>query len=558
MSKIFTRHASTNILAIFLCMTFSKNSVSQPLLALTPVISSGLSSPIQFVHAGNGSNKVFIVQQGGTIRVYDAAFNFLSVFLTVSDVSTGGERGLLSMAFHPEYQSNGLFYVFYTNSSGDLELARYQVSSNPNIASSSSKVILITIPHQANNNHNGGELHFGNDGFLYLSTGDGGGGGDLPNNAQNTASLLGKILRFNVNTSATAPYYTIPAGNPYGNAVFARGLRNPFRWSFDRDTYDMWIGDVGQDLWEEISYRATGSTAGANYGWRCYEGDIAYNTSGCSAISNYVFPAYIYQNQHPATIIGGVVYRGTAYPFLQGYYLSADFYSGTFYRIVSNGSGGWNTSLQTLSPTGIADFGETENGEVYTVSLTANTVYHITATIVLPVTLVDFSGYLINDGVRLKWQTVMEQNLRQFDIEYSRDGTLFTYLGTEPAKNAVTGYSYNFSDLTNDNGIIFYRLKMINLDGSHQYSAIIRLLLKKLKNTIAPSVITDGLIRLNLVSPAYNTLELIRIDGNLILKENIEGRTGDIKVPTGNIAAGTYIIRLTGNSKTDVQKIIIQ
>ncbi|SDG85831.1 PQQ-dependent sugar dehydrogenase [Chitinophaga filiformis] len=349
-----------------------------PQISLTSVISSGLSAPMQFVNAGDGTKRIFIPQKAGTIRVYDSAFNFISVFGTVSNISTNGERGLLSMVFHPNYATNGFVYVYYTNTAGNLELARYHVnSSSPNTLEAASKVIVLTIPHPTNSNHNGGELHFGSDGYLYLSTGDGGGSGDVPNNAQNTSVLLGKILRLAVNTSATAPYYTIPPGNPFSNAVYAYGLRNPYRWSFDRATQDMWIGDVGQDSWEEINFRAAAVTAGTNYGWRCYEGNAVYNSSGCNG-TNYIFPVHAYATQNPAaSITGGVVYRGTRYPTLQGVYLSADFYSGVFYKIVPNGSA-WTVTTQTLSPTGIVDFGETESGEVYVVSNTGNSVYRVT------------------------------------------------------------------------------------------------------------------------------------------------------------------------------------
>lgn len=356
------------------------SAAAAPQISLRSVIASGLNAPMQFVNAGDGSKRIFIPQKAGTIRVYDSTFNFIAVFGTVSNVSTNGERGLLSMAFHPNYASNGFVYVYYTNTAGNLELARYHVnSSSPNTMDAASKVIVLTIPHPTNSNHNGGELHFGADGYLYLSTGDGGGSGDVPNNAQNTSVLLGKILRLAVNTSATAPYYTIPPGNPFSNAVYAYGLRNPYRWSFDRATQDMWIGDVGQDSWEEINFRAASATSGANYGWRCYEGNAAYNTAGCNG-TNYIFPVHAYATQNPAaSITGGVVYRGSTYPSLQGCYLGADFYSGIFYKIVPNGSGGWTITTQTLSPTGIVDFGETESGEVYVVSHTGNSVYRVVA-----------------------------------------------------------------------------------------------------------------------------------------------------------------------------------
>ena len=354
---------------------------AQPVLSLTPVISTGLNSPIQFVNAADGSNRIFIVEKGGTIRLYNGNYTFVSVFLTITGISTAGEQGLLSLAFSPNYKTNGFFFVYYVNASGNLELARYKVSANATLADTASKVVVLTIPHPTNANHNGGELHFGSDGYLYLSTGDGGGGGDVPNNAQNTTVLLGKMLRLAVNTSATAPFYTITTGNPYNNEIYALGLRNPFRWSFDRQTNDMWIGDVGQDTYEEINYRAAAKTLGANYGWRCYEANATFNTSGCLDASNYVFPVYNYPTQNPAaSIVGGVVYRGNNYLALKGYYISADFYSGNFYLIIPNNSGGWTTTIQSALPTGIADFGESENGELFAVSLTGNTVYRIAST----------------------------------------------------------------------------------------------------------------------------------------------------------------------------------
>jgi glucose/arabinose dehydrogenase len=283
------------------------------------------------------------------------------------------------MAFHPDYVHNGFFFVYYTNGTGDLELARYRVSSDPNVADAASKVILKTIPHPTNANHNGGELHFGPEGYLYLSTGDGGGSGDVPNNAQNTAVLLGKMLRFAVDTSSVAPYYTIPADNPFGNEIFAYGLRNPFRWSFDRLTHDMWIGDVGQDSFEEIDHRLADSTRGTNYGWRCYEGTNAFNTGGCGPIANYTFPVFTYPTANPSSAVtGGAVYRGETYLSLQGYYLATDFYSGSFYKIKYDSlTHIYDTSSQVITPTGISDFGETEDGEMFAACLNNGSVYRI-------------------------------------------------------------------------------------------------------------------------------------------------------------------------------------
>ncbi len=366
-----------------IALYFTSFISAQPALSLVPVI-TGLNSPIELVHAGDGSNRIFIVQQGGTILVYDKAYALLGTFLAITaGFTSGGERGLLSMAFHPGYATNGFFFIYYTNGAGDLELARYRVSANPNVADDASKVIIKTIPHPINSNHNGGELHFGKDGFLYLSTGDGGGGGDVLNNAQNTTVLLGKMLRFNVTTTDNPPYFTLPPTNPYGNEIYAIGLRNPFRWSFDRLTQDMWIGDVGQNNWEEINYRPAASSLGVNYGWRCYEGNTTYNTSvGCSGpVTNYIFPVYTYPNPGGAAITGGSVYRGTTYIALKGYYVASDFYSGVFYKLKFDTINQlWIATSQNLTPAGMINFAETEDGELYAVSLFSNAIYRIEST----------------------------------------------------------------------------------------------------------------------------------------------------------------------------------
>ena len=351
---------------------------AQPNISLSPVI-SGLSQPMQVINAGDGTDRIFIPEKGGNIKVFNKNFGLLGTFLSITGIQTGGEQGLLSLCFHPQYKTNGFFFVYYTNNAGDLEVARYQVGSNPNIATDISKKVVITIPHPTFSNHNGGTLRFGKDGFLYLSTGDGGSGGDPFNNAQNTNVLLGKMLRLNVNTAATAPFYTIPAGNPYKNEVLAKGLRNPFRWNFDRATGDMWIGDVGQGAFEEIN-RVHRDSMKVNYGWRCYEGNATYNysTSYCSPDSNYRFPVLTYPNPGGASVIGGTVYRGQTYLAMKGYYLGADFYSGKFYKIKFDSLAySYNISTQTLSPNGLTDFGETEDGELFASCLFDGKIYRI-------------------------------------------------------------------------------------------------------------------------------------------------------------------------------------
>lgn len=535
---------------------------AQPVLSLTPVITSGLNQPVQFVNAADGSNRIFIVQKGGTIRVYDGSFNFLSTFLTVTGITTAGERGLLSMAFHPNYANNGLFFVYYTNANGDLEIARYSVSTgDPNMADATTKAVVITIPHPTNSNHNGGELHFGADGYLYLSTGDGGGGGDQPNNAQNTNVLLGKLLRLDVNVSATPPYYRAAPGNPFNNEIYDLGLRNPFRWSFDRLTNDIWIGDVGQDSFEEINFRAASAAPGVNYGWRCYEGNNTYNTSGCLAASNYLFPVYTYPTPNPSgAITGGIVYRGTAFPALQGYYVAADFYTGTFYLVANNG-GVFSTTTQVIPTTGVVDFGETENGEAYAVSLTGGTVYRLEAASggPLPVTLRTFGGTVSGGAVKLDWSTSTEINLKQFEIQYSLNANSFTPAGTVAANNATNGAGYSFTHVLNNVGPVFYRLKMTDQDGKFSYSNVIKVIINdRNSKLISPTVIKDGYLRVNLANNAYSSLEMINSNGVRVFNRAIDGQTGRLEIATGTLAPGLYIVRLLGNGEPVSEKVVVQ
>src|SRR5690606_21188454 len=236
-----------------------------------------------------------------------------------SIISSGGERGLLGLAFAPDYETSGRFYVNYTNPNGNTVIARYTVSENPNVANSTGTV-LLTI-EQPFSNHNGGSIHFGPDGYLWIGMGDGGSAGDPNNNGQNKNSLLGKMLRIDVSGES----YTSPSDNPFvgtdgADEIWSYGLRNPWKFSFDRETGDVWIADVGQNAVEEIN-RQPSITEGINYGWRCYEGNSPYQTSGCAAQETMTFPVATYN--HPGgrcSVTGGFVYRGENYPNLSGKY----------------------------------------------------------------------------------------------------------------------------------------------------------------------------------------------------------------------------------------------
>ena len=316
-----------NIL-LLICAFFCLNAFSQT-IELTD-FADGFSSPLALKNAGD--ERLFVVEQGGVIKIVDVNGVVNSnPFLDIqSIVNAGGERGLLGLAFHPGYQTNGRFFVHYSNNSGDTQISEFSVSaSNLDIADPNSEVMLLTVS-QPFSNHNGGTIAFGpQDGYLYIGLGDGGGGGDTNNNAQNPTLLIGKLLRIDIDIQSGGNNYGIPSDNPFisdpntRDEIWATGLRNPFRFTMDPETNSIWIGDVGQNAREEVN-RASLSQAGLNYGWRCYEGNAPFNTSGCPDESELTFPIFDYNWNGGGSVIGGYVYRGDLYSDLQDVYVFGD------------------------------------------------------------------------------------------------------------------------------------------------------------------------------------------------------------------------------------------
>lgn len=335
---------------------------------------TGFASPVDIANCGD--NRLFIVEQDGLIRILNSNGTINPTpFLNITSLTNqSGEQGLLGLAFHPNYSTNGFFYINYTNTSGNSVIARYSVNSgNPNIANTTGTILLtITQPFS---NHNGGSLKFGSDGYLYIGMGDGGSGGDPGNRAQNINDLLGKMLRIDVNSGTP---YGIPPTNPYvgiagADEIWAIGLRNPWKFSFDRQTGDLWIADVGQNQYEEVN-RATASESGLNYGWRCYEGNTAYNTSGCAAQATMKSPLFTTNHTNGfCSITGGYVYRGTQYPNFQGRYFFSDYCKAQ----IGSSDGLGNVSFSaTFSGNNFVSFGEDVNGELYVASI-SGTIYKL-------------------------------------------------------------------------------------------------------------------------------------------------------------------------------------
>lgn len=328
------------------------------------------SKPLDFQSPEDDTDRIFVVEQGGTIKVFpnNETVSESTTFLDISsNLVNRDELGLLGLVFHPNYSSNGLFYVMYTSSSDLAVVSSFQVSSsNPDVADASSETILLRIP-QPFTNHNGGQLAFGPDGYLYIAAGDGGSGGDPQGNAQNLTNLLGKILRIDVDRTENGLEYAIPSDNPFVSSrssrheIYAYGLRNPWRFSFDVQSNVLWAGDVGQNVIEEIDV----IESGANYGWNTFEGTQCFNSATCDT-NGFVAPVFEYdQSANDRSITGGYVYRGQTLNSLQGLYIYGDFISGKIWGLSTNLGSTLTNQLLVESRLPISSFGTDSNNELY-------------------------------------------------------------------------------------------------------------------------------------------------------------------------------------------------
>jgi glucose/arabinose dehydrogenase len=348
-------------------------------------VASGLVNPVAIAATNDGTSRLFIVEQDGRIRVRTRSGLVTRPYLDIrSRVRAGGERGLLGLAFHPRFASNGNFFVAYNDADGDVRISRFHATPSANVASSSSEVIFLDIPHRQFGNHNGGQVAFGPDGYLYAGIGDGGGAGDPNGNAQDLSLLLGKIIRVDVNRACSGKRYCIPSGNPFAGSstraqeIWHFGLRNPWRFSFDRKYGSMWIGDVGQGAREEVDSVASGG--GRNFGWDCREGTLdtstTYGGSYCAArASQFQRPTYQYAtgSNGRCAIIGGYRYRGRLYPAMAGMYIYGDYCTGEMWAL----AGSTNAKVYD-HPRAITSFGESAGAELFVVD-TGGNMYRVTA-----------------------------------------------------------------------------------------------------------------------------------------------------------------------------------
>lgn len=375
------------LLSGFLFSFVGVSSVSAQPQVLLEELPAAFVQPIDIKHAGD--ERLFVVEKAGRIWIMSKdGIKQDPVFLNITSIvnSNGSEQGLLGLAFHPDYANNGYFYVNYTGTGGHTRISRFSVSpGNPDVALPASEKILMIV-NQPFGNHNAGDLAFGPDGYLYITMGDGGSGNDPGNRSQNPQELLGKMLRIDVDNGDP---YGIPMSNPFAGStdtlpeIWALGLRNPWRVSFDRMTGDFWIADVGQSAWEEINMEPAGSPGGKNWGWRCYEGFAPHILGGCGPQGSYDFPIHVYQNVQgvDCSVTGGYVYRGNKHPSLFGKYIYADFCGGgRMWTLEPGPSGTWiNTQVRQGAPTGYAAFGEDNEGEMYVATLSSGKIYRIAA-----------------------------------------------------------------------------------------------------------------------------------------------------------------------------------
>ncbi|WP_027378481.1 PQQ-dependent sugar dehydrogenase [Chryseobacterium daeguense] len=357
---------------LFSCITFHAQNITLQEFA------TGFTAPVEIVNAND--SRLFVVQQNGIIKIVqpNGAVNPTNFLNISSKITYGGERGLLGLAFHPQYSTNGYFFVYYNDTDGNITVARYTRSSNPDVADPATEKIIIN-QSKPFDNHNGGSIHFAPDGNLWIVTGDGGSGGDPNNNAQNKNSLLGKLLRLDINS--TGPY-NIPPGNPFvgvdgADEVWAYGLRNAWKFNFDTVSGNVMIADVGQGQFEEIN-RVPLTQAGVNYGWRCYEGNNTYNTAGCAAQSTMTFPVAVYDHSGgKCSITGGYVYRGTQYPALQGKYVFADYCSTQIGILNNDNSITWTTAF---SGNNFSTFGVNNQNELFVAAVNNGKIFRVTST----------------------------------------------------------------------------------------------------------------------------------------------------------------------------------
>jgi len=452
---------------------------------------------------------------------------FLNITSRVN--SNGNEQGLLGLTFDPDYATNGHFYVYYINGSGNgtSRVSRFSVTADPNVADPTSEEILYTR-QQPYTNHNGGDLEFGPDGYLYIGFGDGGNAGDPQAFSQNMTNVLGKMIRIDVHGASP---YAIPSDNPFVNSgdtlpeIWASGLRNPWRFGFDAVTGDLWIGDVGQNAREEVDFWPAGNNSGPNFGWRCREGNIAFNTTGCEPASAYVEPVQVHTtgNNQWCSVIGGRVYRGDSFYRLEGRYLYTDYCLGRFFSLEPNEFGGWvSEQVQTTGAFGVSCIGEDRSKELYAGNSNNGILYRIVDVCPQPRPVVSQDGNTLtaSDALGFTW--------------------LFngSPIPGETSQTLVAGASGAYSVIA-DNGpdcqLLSEAVNLLTTGVSEGNEGSIR---------VHPVPASDSFI-LDGMPARKSTVTLLDLSGRVILTQHTNGTEGITSVNVRELPVGNYVLRVS-------------
>ena len=556
------------IRCVFICVCVLVMSVQTHAQISLEEFASGFNNPVDIAYVSDQSGRLFIVEQQGRIQIVDKDGNALSEsFLDLSaKVGNGsGERGLLGLAFHPDYISNGYFFVYYTSTTGNEFISvveRYRVSQDSNMADINSGEIVLSF-EQPFSNHNGGDLNFGSDGYLYIASGDGGSGNDPHQRGQDLTSPLGKILRIDVNQLP----YKVPEDNPFSQSsgdtldiIWAYGLRNPWRFSFDGD--DIWIADVGQSDREEINYvNAADHVGGLNYGWSCREGNI--DCPGCTeseCSKSFVEPVHWYGPGPGLSVTGGLVFRGNHYDEFKGQYVFADFVRDEI-RTLSVTPGNMISVTSTLPAQNISTFGVDESGYVYAASI-SGTVYRLVESGILPVEILTLQIEHREKQVLLSWETGLEFNASHFEVERSNGGNSFQQIGIVPTKGndaEVTTSHYQFSDFVVKGGHYYYRLKALDMDGSFEYSMVLDVyILDDTAFVITPNP-ARNLINIKMpVLKNKGVLQVTSLQGALLLSQEINaGDDRTIELDISNLDRGLVLVQLSSEGSRYMQKLML-
>lgn len=505
---------------------------------------TGLSNVVDIAHAGD--ERLFAVLQPGTIRIVDEGGDVLATpFLDISaSVNYGGERGLLGLAFDPDYATNGFFYVNYIHGSGNgsTRISRFSVSTeDPNRADPLSEHVIYSWP-QPFGNHKGGDLDFGPDGFLYVPLGDGGSAGDPDGHAQDLSDPLGDIIRLDVSDPDTT--YTVPATNPWVGVsgdtlpeIWASGLRNPFRFGFDALTGDIWIGDVGQSAFEEVDFWPAGDNSGPNFGWRCYEGNAPFNTAGCEPQEAYVAPVsvHVWGEQSWCSVMGGRVYRGSDFARLYGRYIYTDYCGGQFYSLQPDGQGDWvKEQLRATAQSGFTCIAENNALELFAANKNNGTIYRIIdpCPMAAPVVTQD-------DGTLTS--TVADDYAWYVNGELIPGATTQSIFVTTSGSYHVVGGFQNGCELESapitviSTGLPDGRLPMFS---------------------VMPVPARDAVVLSGLPSTAVS-VGIVDISGRSIASHPLNG-TGSITIDVADLANANYIVRLVDTMGNTVQQRLMQ